>query len=77
MTADLNIAEDITQETFIKCYQNIEKLRGESHIFTWLYTITKNNCLRLLEKKKKNSSKELEQLLVRSLSHLTYLPQLR
>ncbi len=63
MTADINLAEDITQETFLKCYENIEKFRGDSHIFTWLYSITKNICLRVIEKQKKNTSKDLEQLL--------------
>ncbi len=63
MTADVNSAEDITQETFLKCYENIETFRGDSHIFSWLYTITKNNCLRLLEKQKKVTKAELDQLL--------------
>jgi RNA polymerase sigma-70 factor (ECF subfamily) len=63
MTADRNVAEDITQETFIKCYENLNKFRGESHIYSWLYAITKNSCLRFLKKQKKTSSQELENLL--------------
>ncbi len=27
MTADKNTAEDITQDTFLKCYENIENFR--------------------------------------------------
>lgn len=63
MTADKEVAEDITQETFIKCYENLDKFRGESHIYTWLYAVAKNNSLRFLEKQKKTSAQELEQLL--------------
>ncbi|MFO7656241.1 MAG: RNA polymerase sigma factor [Bacteroidales bacterium] len=63
MTGDINVAEDVTQETFIKCYENLKKFRGDSHVFTWLFTITKNNCLRIIDKQKRNTSKELEQLL--------------
>ncbi len=63
MTADKNIAEDITQDTFIKCYENPDKFRGESHIFSWLYVIAKNRCLRFLEKQKKTSTEELKHLL--------------
>lgn len=63
MTADKDVAEDITQETFIKCYENLDNFRGESHIYSWLYTIAKNNSLRFLEKQKKTTSHELEQLL--------------
>jgi RNA polymerase sigma-70 factor, ECF subfamily len=41
---DQRVAEDITQEVFIKCYQNWEKFRGESSIKTWVYSITINTC---------------------------------
>lgn len=63
MTGNVNIAEDVMQETFIKCYENLEKFRGDSHIFTWLYSITKNKCLRIIEKQNKHTSLELEQLI--------------
>lgn len=46
-------AKDITQEAFIKAYQSLNTFRGESHIRTWLYAITRNMCLNALEKKKR------------------------
>lgn len=46
-------AKDITQEAFIKAYQSLNTFRGESHIRTWLYAITRNLCLNALEKKKR------------------------
>lgn len=46
-------AKDITQEAFIKAYQSIETFRGDSHIRTWLYTITRNLCLNALDKQKR------------------------
>jgi RNA polymerase sigma-70 factor (ECF subfamily) len=46
-------AKDITQEAFIKAYQAIETFRGDSHIRTWLYAITKNLCLNALDRKKR------------------------
>lgn len=41
---DWSLAEDITQEVFIKCYNNLERFRGESSYKTWLYKITVNRC---------------------------------
>jgi len=46
-------ADDITQNTFIKAYNNISKFHGNSSLFTWLYRIATNESLNFLEKKKK------------------------
>ncbi len=32
-------AEDVTQETFVRAYQAIDKFDGRSEPFTWLYRI--------------------------------------
>ncbi|MCX8129542.1 MAG: RNA polymerase sigma factor [Clostridia bacterium] len=56
-------AEDIMQKTFVQAYTNISGFNGESSIYTWLYAITKNLCLRLLEKRKKSSFSSLDELL--------------
>lgn len=41
---DHEIAKDITQDVFIKLYNNIEQFRGESTLKTWLFRITSNHC---------------------------------
>jgi RNA polymerase sigma factor (sigma-70 family) len=46
-------ADDITQNTFVKAFQNIDKFQGKSSLFTWLYRIATNESLNFLEKKKK------------------------
>lgn len=46
---DQKLAEDITQEVFIKCYKNIDKFRYDSSIKTWLYSITTNYCKDVLK----------------------------
>jgi RNA polymerase sigma factor (sigma-70 family) len=46
-------ADDLTQNTFIKAYQNLDKFEGNSSLFTWLYRIATNETLTFLEKKKK------------------------
>lgn len=36
------LADDITQEVFIKAYYHISEFRGQSSVKTWLLTITRN-----------------------------------
>jgi len=35
-------AEDVVQQVFLQAYQHLDKFRGESKFFTWLYTIALN-----------------------------------
>ncbi len=37
-------AEDLTQEIFLKCYQNYDKFQSMSSIKTWIYRIAINHC---------------------------------
>lgn len=43
-TNDHSECEDIVQEVFISCYQNLSKFRNESNYKTWLTRITINKC---------------------------------
>lgn len=38
------IAEDLTQEIFVKCYKSLHKFNGRSKIKTWLWRIAINHC---------------------------------
>jgi len=62
MTGNIDDANDITQETFIQVFKSIDSFKGESQIYTWLYQITKNNCLRFLEKRNKTTFLSLQEL---------------
>ncbi|CAN5650196.1 sigma-70 family RNA polymerase sigma factor [soil metagenome] len=55
LSADTENAKDITQDTFISVWNNIELFNGESAFYTWLHRITVNNFLML---KRKNKDKE-------------------
>jgi RNA polymerase sigma-70 factor (ECF subfamily) len=46
-------AEDILQETFINAYRFIGSFNGQSKIYTWLFRIATNECIRLLRNRKK------------------------
>ena len=41
---DAEVAKDLVQNTFIKCYKNLESFRFDAQIKTWLYRITINEC---------------------------------
>jgi RNA polymerase sigma factor (sigma-70 family) len=38
------LAEDVAQEVFIKCYEKLDTFRNESSYKTWIYRITVNLC---------------------------------
>jgi RNA polymerase sigma factor (sigma-70 family) len=42
------LAEDISQEVFISCYQNLHQFEHKSSYKTWIYRITVNKCKDLL-----------------------------
>src|SRR5262249_56611045 len=38
-------ALDIVQDTFTKAYQNLDKFKGDSRFYTWIYRIGVNPCI--------------------------------
>ena len=49
---DFHIAEDITQDTFLKAYQNLSTLKEPQRFASWLYVIAANYCKMWLRKKR-------------------------
>jgi RNA polymerase sigma-70 factor, ECF subfamily len=42
---DRSVAEDVTQQVFLKLFTAIRQFRGESEFTTWLYRLVVNACL--------------------------------
>ena len=59
LTLNEHQAEEITQETFFKALQSIDKYRGESSIKTWLCSIAKNFYLSEQRKQKTETIEDL------------------
>lgn len=58
---DIETAEDITQEVFIKVYSSIAQFRGESRLSTWIYRIAVTKSLDYLRlQKRKNRMAKLK-----------------
>ena len=53
---DAEMAEDITQEVFVKVYRNLAKFKKESSLSTWIYRITINTAINYTKKKKRITS---------------------
>ncbi|MCL3781333.1 RNA polymerase sigma factor [Prolixibacteraceae bacterium JC049] len=59
-----SMAEELTQEVFVKVWQNLDRFRGDAKASTWIYRITVNTCLMHLRKLKKenvNISQEISE----------------
>lgn len=54
LTANREDASDLTQEAFIKAFQNIQSFRGKSSFYTWLYRIGVNGAYSHLKKNRRN-----------------------
>jgi RNA polymerase sigma factor (sigma-70 family) len=52
MVQNEELAEDITQESFVKAYFNLNKLKEPARFKSWLFRIANNNTLDYLRKKK-------------------------
>jgi RNA polymerase sigma-70 factor (ECF subfamily) len=48
MVRDVDLVEDIAQETFIRAYRALPNFRGESAFYTWLYRIAVNTAKKAL-----------------------------
>ncbi|MFA6288691.1 MAG: sigma-70 family RNA polymerase sigma factor [Opitutaceae bacterium] len=52
MTSNREDAADLTQDSFIKAFQSINRFQGQSSFFTWLYRIAVNSSLTHIRKNK-------------------------
>ncbi|HEX9891379.1 MAG TPA: sigma-70 family RNA polymerase sigma factor [Actinomycetota bacterium] len=42
LVRDPSLAEDVTQEAFLKAYRSLRRFRGTASFSTWMYRITRN-----------------------------------
>ncbi len=54
MVRDVDLVEDIAQETFIRAYRALHQFRGEAQFYTWLYRIAVNTAKKALVDLKRN-----------------------
>ena len=68
---DFHIAEEITQDTFLKAYQGLATLKKPQSFASWLYVIAANHCSTWLRKKRLRTQ-SLEETSSAQLEKATY-----
>lgn len=63
-------ADDVLQNTFVKVFQNLNKFKGESKLFSWMYRIATNEALTFLNQKAKKSGISSETLQSKAIDNL-------
>ena len=48
MVRDVDLVEDIAQDTFIRAYRALHQFRGDAQFYTWLYRIAVNTAKKAL-----------------------------
>lgn len=54
MVRDVDLVEDIAQETFIRAYKALHQFRGDAQFYTWLYRIAVNTAKKSLMELKRD-----------------------
>jgi RNA polymerase sigma factor (sigma-70 family) len=62
--------DDVLQNTFVKVFQNLNKFKGESKLFSWMYRIATNEALTFLNQKAKKSGISSETLQSKAIDNL-------
>ncbi|MDO1501002.1 RNA polymerase sigma factor [Winogradskyella maritima] len=62
--------DDVLQNTFIKVYRSIEKFKGDSKLFSWMYRIATNEAITQLNKNAKRQQLSSEEHKTRLINNL-------
>ena len=66
LTKNHQDTEDVMQNVFIKVWKGLEKFRGESSLYSWIYRIAFNETHTFLKKRSKQQTSDLDQPLFES-----------
>ena len=79
MAGDGDLAEDLTQETFIRAFERLEQFRGDASLATWLHSIAVSVTLNGMRKVKRMrlTTTDLSELPLLATEARTVAPDLR
>jgi RNA polymerase sigma-70 factor (ECF subfamily) len=60
LVRDAGLAEDVTQEVFLKLYQHIGSLKDEEHVRPWLLRVASNTALNTIRSRGRTGAREEE-----------------
>ena len=67
--------DDVLQNTFIKVYKNIDKFKGDSKLFSWMYRIATNESITFINKnakRLKTTNQEAQEYAINNLKSDVY-----
>ncbi|GGD58894.1 RNA polymerase sigma factor [Muriicola marianensis] len=67
---DHDDADDVLQNTFIKVFRNIDKFKGDSKLYSWMYRIGTNEALSFLKSKSRKLGVSSDELIERKADNL-------
>ncbi len=67
---DHDDADDVLQNTFIKVFRNIDKFKGDSKLYSWMYRIGTNEALSFLKSKSRKLGVNSDELIERKAENL-------
>ncbi|HSN47920.1 MAG TPA: sigma-70 family RNA polymerase sigma factor [Flavobacterium sp.] len=62
--------DDVLQNTFVKVFRNLDKFKGDSKLFSWIYRIATNEALTFINQKAKKSGITSETLQSKAIDNL-------
>ncbi|WLR53739.1 RNA polymerase sigma factor [Mesobacillus subterraneus] len=66
LTGKKEVAEDLTQETFLRVYKHIHQFNGDSQIFTWIVKIARNVAIDHLRRRRRLRFFSLDKYVIES-----------
>jgi RNA polymerase sigma-70 factor (ECF subfamily) len=67
---DHDDADDVLQNTFIKIFRNIDKFKGDSKLYTWMYRIATNESISFLQSKARKHNISMEEVRQTAIANL-------
>ena len=63
IAGDRDEASDLAQAVFVKAHRHLRSFRGESRVSTWLYSITRSECMNYLKSRRSRPDDAHEDIL--------------
>lgn len=63
--------DDVLQNTFIKVFRSIDKFKGDSKLFSWMYRIATNEAITFINKNAKRLQTNNEEVQTKAVNNLT------
>ncbi|HAA57300.1 MAG TPA: sigma-70 family RNA polymerase sigma factor [Myxococcales bacterium] len=73
-SGDIGMAEDITQDVFMKMLEQLDTLQALDKLEPWFYRVTTNMCFTRLQRER-TMWKKLQQILVPEVGHVRDTPE--